>query len=236
VPPDGRADDHELKDLAKRAWVGVLQFQAILALLLFVPAWSLHFWEAWVYWMLFSGCVLFITAYFLKHDPRLVERRLQVGPVAEPETTQKIIQAIAGVLFCALLIVPGFDHRLYGSALPVPIVVSADVLVVIGLGIVFVVFKENSYTASVVKVEVEQPVISTGPYRILRHPMYAGGMLALLATPLALGSLWALLVAVPLCGAIVVRLLDEERYLSVHLSGYTAYCEKVRYRLIPGIW
>jgi protein-S-isoprenylcysteine O-methyltransferase Ste14 len=229
-------DAHELKNLSKRAWLGALQFLVILALLLFLPAWSLRFWEAWIYWTLFSGCVLFITRHFLKHDPRLVERRLQVGPIAEPETIQKIIQAVAGVLFCALMIVPGCDHRLHGSVVPIPVVLSADLLVVMGLMIIFLVFKENSYTASVVTVEAEQQVISTGPYRIVRHPMYAGGILLLFATPLALGSLWALLVAVPLCGAIVLRLLDEERYLSAHLSGYTAYCRSVRYRLIPGIW
>jgi protein-S-isoprenylcysteine O-methyltransferase Ste14 len=225
-----------MSDRSKKALMGLVNLQVMLALLLFLPAWSLHFWEAWIFWMLFSASVLFITLYFVKHDPRLVERRLTVGPVAEPEQSQKIIQAIAGLLFCALLMVPGFDHRLHWSAVAALLVLAADVLVVLGLTIVFLVFKENSHAASVVKVEAGQHVISTGPYRVVRHPMYAGGVLAMLATPLALGSLWALLAAVPLCGAIVIRLLDEERYLSAHLPGYAVYRRKVRYRLVPLVW
>jgi protein-S-isoprenylcysteine O-methyltransferase Ste14 len=223
-------------DLSRKALLGFIRLQVVLALLLFLPAWSLRFWEAWIYWIVFSVSVLFITLYFLKHDPRLVERRLRVGPGAEPEASQKIIQALTGLLFCALLIVPGLDHRFHWSALPIPIVLSADVVVVLGLLIVFFVFKENSHTGSVVKVEPGQQVVETGPYRLVRHPMYAGGVLAFLATPLALGSLWALLVAVPLCGAIVARLLDEERFLSAHLPGYDGYCRKVRYRLMPMVW
>jgi protein-S-isoprenylcysteine O-methyltransferase Ste14 len=225
-----------VNSLWKKALIGFIRLQVMLALLLFLPAWSLRFWEAWIYWMLFSGSVLIITLYFLKHDPRLVERRLKVGPGAEPERSQKIIQAIAGMLACALIIVPGFDHRFHWSAVPVPIVLLADVLVVLGLLIVFFVFRENSHAASVVRVEADQQVISTGPYRLVRHPMYAGAVLMFLATPFALGSLWALLVAVPLCGVVVVRLLDEERYLSVNLPGYYAYCQTVRYRLMPLVW
>lgn len=186
--------------------------------------------------MLFGISVLMITLYFLKHDPGLVNRRLDAGPGAEHEKIQKIIQAIASVLVCALIIVPGFDHRFHWSAVPTAIVLSADVMVALGLLMVFFVFRANSYAASVVKVEASQPVIETGPYRLVRHPMYAGGLLALLATPLALGSPWGLLVGIALCGVIVARLLDEERFLSAHLPGYDAYCRKVRYRLVPMVW
>ena len=157
-------------------------------------------------------------------------------PGAEPEESQKVIQAIAGALACALVIVPGFDYRWRWSAVPIPMVLAADVLVVLGFLMIFFVFRANSHAASSVRVEADQPVISTGPYRIVRHPMYAGGLVMVLATPCALGSLWALLVAVPLCSVIVVRLLDEERYLSAHLPGYDAYCAHVRYRLLPLVW
>lgn len=223
-------------DLSRKALGGFFKFQMFLALLLFLPAWSLRFWEAWVYWTLFSASVLLITLYFLKHDPDLIGRRLEVGPGSEPEKGQKIIQAIASLLTCALFLIPGFDHRLHWSAVPIPIVLSADVLVASGFLIIFFVFRKNSHTAGVVKVEAGQQVISTGPYRLVRHPMYAGSMLLFLATPFALGSSWALLAAVPLCGVIVVRLLDEERFLSAHLPGYDAYRRKVRYRLIPVVW
>ncbi len=216
--------------------MGLVRFQIVLAVMLFLPAWSLRFWEGWIYWIVFSVSVLVITLYFLKHDPRLVERRLEVGPAAEPERTQKIIQAIGGLLFCALLSVPGFDHRFHWSTVAVPVVLFADVLVGLALVVVFMVFKENSHTASIVSVEAGQPVVSTGLYRFVRHPMYAGGMLGFLVTPLALGSLWALLVAVPLCGVVIARLLDEERHLLARLPGYESYCRKVRYRLVPGVW
>jgi protein-S-isoprenylcysteine O-methyltransferase Ste14 len=112
------------------------------------------------------------------------------------------------------MIVPGLDHRLHWSTVPTPLVLLGDVLVVVGFLIIFFVFKENSYTAGTVKVEANQHVISTGLYRLVRHPMYSGGMVMLLATPLALGSLWALPIAIALCGAIVARLLNEEQYLS----------------------
>jgi len=222
--------------LRKKALTGCIKFQLTLALFLFLPAWSLRFWEAWLYWLLFSASALILTLYFLKHDPQLIERRLEAGPVAEQEKSQKIIQAIASVLVCALFIVPGFDHRLHWSTAPTPLVLLADVSVVLGFLIVFFVFRENSYTAGTVKVEANQHVISTGPYRFVRHPMYVGATLMFLATPFALGSLWALLVAVPLCGVIVARLLNEEQYLSAHLPGYIAYCQKVRYRLLPMVW
>gem|GEM_PF-419456 len=149
-----------------------------------------------------------------------------VDPGAEPEKSQKVIQVIAGMLACALIIVPGFDDRWRWLVVPIPIVLAADVLVVLGFLMIFLVFRANSYAASSVRVEVDQPVIATGPYRVVRHPIYAGVIVMVLATPFVLGSLWALLVAVPLCGVIVVRLLDEEWYLSAHLPGYDVYCQK----------
>lgn len=226
----------QVNNLASKALTGLVRFQVILAVLLFLPAWSLRFWEAWIYWTLSSASVLIITLYFLKHDPRLIERRLAVGPRAEPLKSQKLIQTITGALWCALMIVPGFDHRWHWSDAPTPMVPIADVLVVLGFLIIFFVFRENSYTAGVVKVETNQQVISTGPYGVVRHPMYAGAALMFLATPVALGSLWALLVAILLCGGLAARLLDEERYLSANLPGYTAYCQKVKYRLVPFVW
>jgi protein-S-isoprenylcysteine O-methyltransferase Ste14 len=225
-----------VSDLSKKAIAGCIRFNGFLALLLFLPAWSLRFWEAWTYWVVFSASVLLITVYFLEHDPRLIERRLDAGPGAEREKSQAIIQAIASLMVLALFLIPGFDHRLGWSAVPTPVVLTADVLVVSGFLVVFLVFRENSYTSAVVTVEADQRVISSGPYRLVRHPMYAGAWLIFLATPFALGSWWALLAAVPLCGLIVVRLLHEERFLSANLPGYDSYRREVRYRLVPLVW
>jgi protein-S-isoprenylcysteine O-methyltransferase Ste14 len=208
----------------------------ILALLLFLPAWSLHFWQAWIYWTLFSFAVLFLTLYFLKYDPALIERRMKAGPLAEQEKSQKIIQTIVVMLMCITFVIPGFDHRFHWSSVPTSAVMTADALVLVGFLIIFFVFKENSYAAGTVQVEAHQHVISTGPYRWVRHPMYVGAVFMFLATPVALGSFWALPPAFCLVGMIAIRLLEEEKYLTKNLCGYDAYRHKVRYRLIPYVW
>jgi protein-S-isoprenylcysteine O-methyltransferase Ste14 len=225
-----------MNPLSKTALLGFIRFQLVLGLMLFLPAWSLRFWQAWIFWGLFSGSVLFITLYFLRHDPALIQRRLAVGSTAEREKSQKIIQAIAGVLCCAVVIIPGFDHCFHWSAAPTSVVVVADAMVVLGLTTVFRVFKANTYTASTVQVEPDQQVVSSGPYAWVRHPMYAGSILGFLATPFALGSIWGIVPAALLCIVVVVRLVHEERYLSKNLPGYAAYCQRVRYRLVPRVW
>jgi protein-S-isoprenylcysteine O-methyltransferase Ste14 len=225
-----------MDNLKRKSLIGLIQLQVAMALLIFAPAGSLRFWPGWVFWILFFICVDALTLYFLKHDPHLIAGRLRAGPRAEQETSQKIIQAIAGALFCAVLIVPGLDHRFHWSHMPAAIVLLGDVLVVLSFAMMFFVFKENSYAASTIKVEAEQPVISTGLYRLVRHPMYSAGVILFIGTPLALGSAWGLIVAIPLCGVIIARLLDEERYLAAHLPGYDAYRRQVRHHLVPFVW
>ena len=223
-------------NLQRTVVLGLARLQVILMLLIFVPAGTLRFWPGWLFSMVFLASVVFLTFYFLKRDPHLIENRMKAGPGAEQQRSQKIIQAFTGALAALLVIVPGLDHRYGWSSVPAWIVIGANALVLLGFLIIYRVFEENSFAASTIKVEAEQRVISTGPYRLVRHPMYAGGALLLLATPLALGSYWALPVAIAITLAIVVRLLDEERYLSVNLPGYDTYCREVRYRLIPMAW
>ena len=222
--------------LRTRALQGLAQFVVTLGALLFLSAWSLNYWQAWLFLALFSTSISGITLDLMHRDPALLERRLRAGAGAEKEKTQKIIQAVANVFFLALIIIPGLDHRFGWSHLPVWVVVAGDGLVVIGLYIVFLVFRENSYTSGVIEVASDQRVISTGPYRIVRHPMYAGALVMLLGMPLALGSAWGVLVCLPMAAAITVRLIDEERYLVRHLVGYAEYRERTRYRLIPGLY
>ena len=223
----------EASNLQRTVVLGLMRLQVIMMLLIFIPAGSIHFWQGWRFSIVFLASVVFLTFYFLKRDPHLIENRLTAGPGAEQEKSQKIIQAFTGTLAALLVIVPGLDHRFHWSSVPAWIVILANALVVLGFLIIYRVFSENSFAASTIKVEAEQRVISTGPYRLVRHPMYAGGALLLLATPFALGSLWGLPVAVAITAAIIIRLLDEERYLSANLPGYDAYCREVRYRLIP---
>jgi protein-S-isoprenylcysteine O-methyltransferase Ste14 len=196
----------------------------------------LDFWEAWAFLSVFFFPVLFITLYFLRKDPKLIERRLRVGPVAEKRMSQKLIQSIASLFFILSFLVPGFDHRFHWSLVPTILVIAADGILLLGFFIVFFVFKENSYTSAVVEVGTDQKVICTGPYAVVRHPMYSGALLLFFFMPISLGSWWALLLALPMFVVIVLRLLDEEKFLLRSLAGYGEYCQNVRYRLIPRIW
>jgi protein-S-isoprenylcysteine O-methyltransferase Ste14 len=222
--------------LRRRAWTGAVSLLIALWLILFLPAWSLGYWQAWIYWLLVSAYLILITQYFVKTRPELLGRRPGAGPAAGEGPGQTIIQAVRSISFILLLIVPGFDHRLGWSAVPLPGVIAGDLLAVAGLVIVFITFRESRYTQTAIRVEKDQAVVSTGPYAVVRHPMYAGICLLLIATPFALGSVWALLPALPAVAAIILRLLGEEKYLTNHLPGYPEYCRKTRYRLIPRIW
>ena len=225
-----------MNTLSRQTAIAVARFQIILGLLLFLPAGGLDFWQGWVFWALFAIATASSTAYFLRHDPRLIERRKRAGPLAEQRQSQKRIMVAAMAFSLALMVVPGLDHRWLWSNVSVPLVLLSDVAVALGYLIVFLTLKENSFAASTVTVEADQRVISTGLYAQIRHPMYTGGSAMILATPLALGSYWGLLPAAALVATIVVRLLDEERFLLTDLNGYDAYCARVRYRLLPGIW
>jgi protein-S-isoprenylcysteine O-methyltransferase Ste14 len=224
------------QSLRRRSFEAVAQFLVSLAALIFLPAWTLEYWRGWLFFAVFSASIILVTAYFLKADPALVERRLKAGAAAETRRSQKVIQALAGVLFFLTVLLPVLDHRFGG--LPVPAAVSAlgNLLVVLGFVVIFFVFKANSYTSGVVEVGKGQEVISTGPYAIVRHPMYSGALLMFLGMPPALGSWRGLLLLVPLTGLLVWRLVDEEKFLEEELPGYREYRRKVRYRLVPWIY
>ena len=215
---------------------GFVTLMLILAICLFLPAQSLNFWRAWVYLGVWAGCVIPITVYLFRHDLKLLASRLSVGPAAETDKRQKIIQSLASLFFIALFIVPGLDFRLHWSNVPAAITIISDAIVALGFWVVFLVFKENTYTSAVIEVAEEQKVISSGPYRLVRHPMYAGALLLLLFTPLALGSLVAVPFVLPMILIIAVRLVNEEKFLRENLKGYSAYCRQVRYHLLPFVW
>jgi protein-S-isoprenylcysteine O-methyltransferase Ste14 len=222
--------------LRVKAFSGLAFMTVIIGVFLFLPAWTLDYWQAWVYLFVFSGSCAIVTLYFLKHDTELIKRRVKAGPTAEKEKTQKVIQSLANVAFILGILLPGLDHRFQWSQIPVSLVLTSDVIVLLGFIAVFLVFKENTYTSAIVEVDPDQKVISTGPYRLVRHPMYAGALVMFLFTPVALGSFWGVLGTIPLIVLIIFRLLDEEKFLAEHLSGYKEYCNTTRYRLIPRIW
>src|SRR5712692_2244057 len=222
-----------MNKLLVRSFVGLIFLLLVLALCLFLPAGSLAYWQAWVFLAVFGVCVTLITAYLFRFDPGLLSRRVEAGPVAEPEPIQKVIQSVAALFFILMFIVPGLDYRFHWSNVPLALVAISELMVVLGLFIVFLVFRENSYTGATVRVAAEQKVVTTGPYAVVRHPMYAGALLMCLFVPLALGSWVGVPFAVPLIIVIAVRLLDEEKLLKADLPGYEAYCQKVRYHMIP---
>jgi protein-S-isoprenylcysteine O-methyltransferase Ste14 len=222
--------------LETRAFLGLGALAAVVGVLVFAVAGTLRYAEAWVFLGLFFGSSLAITLFLMRRDPALLERRVKAGPVAEQRPSQRKIQQLASGAFLAILAVPALDHRLAWSRVPLPAVVAGDVLVALGFVAVFLVFRANSYASAVVEVGAEQKVIDTGPYAVVRHPMYAGALVLLAGTPLALGSFWGLLALVPFTAVIAWRLLDEEALLVQQLPGYEAYREKTRYRLIPFVW
>ncbi len=223
-------------DVNRKALGGLLSLVVTLAALLFLPAWTLDYWQAWMFLLVFSVSVLLITVYLMSRDPGLLERRIQAGPGAEREALQKIIQFLASVVFVAMFVVSALDHRFRWSTVPVYVVMAGDSLVALGLLGVFFVFRENTFTSATIEVDTAQVVISTGPYAFVRHPMYIEALIMLAGVPLALGSWWGLLTLIPMTLVIVWRLLDEERFLAQNLSGYQEYTQRVRYRLLPFIW
>ena len=232
----GRTKEAEMGNIIVKSFGGFAFLLLVLALVLFISAGSLSFWQAWVYLTVFALCTLLITAYLIQYDQNLLASRVKAGPVAEPQKRQQLIQSLASLFFIGLFIVSGLDYRFHWSDVPPVVSLISDGLVVLGFLIVFLVFRENSYTRATIEVSQEQQLITSGPYRVVRHPMYAGASLLLIFSPLALGSWVALPLSIGLILVVVFRLLEEEKFLLTHLSGYEAYCQQVRYHLIPFIW
>jgi protein-S-isoprenylcysteine O-methyltransferase Ste14 len=225
-----------MNDLNKKAFEGLTFFILALAVLLFLPVWTFHYWQAWVFLSVFSVSVFLITVYLMKKDTKLLERRVNAGSAHEKEKSQKVIQFVAQFAFIAVVVFPSIDHRFGWSTVPAYICIIGDMLVALGLFVVFLVFRKNTFTSATIEVASDQKVISTGPYAFVRHPMYSGAIIMLLGVPLALGSWWGLLAVIPITFVMIWRLLDEEKFLSRDLPGYIEYCAKVRWHLVPGIF
>jgi protein-S-isoprenylcysteine O-methyltransferase Ste14 len=225
-----------MNDVTRRASRSSLFGILTLAALLFIPAGTLDYWQAWLFMAVFVCASGASTIYLAIRDPKLLERRMHVGPRAEKEPAQKIIMAFAMVGFIAMLVFPALDHRFGWSSLPASVSLLGDALIALGFLFIFFVFRENSYSASTIQIAEGQTVISTGPYALVRHPMYAGGLVMWVGIPLALGSWWGLFVLLLLLPVLIWRLLDEERILRQNLPGYAQYQTKVKYRLLPFIW
>jgi protein-S-isoprenylcysteine O-methyltransferase Ste14 len=211
---------------------------ALTAGMLFVPAGTLDYWEAWVFLGIVFIPMTVFSAYFYKHDPALVERRLQRK---EKVKEQKVVMKLANLIFIAALLIPGLDHR-FGwteklvGGVPLWLKITAQTLVLGGYLFTFWVISVNRFASRTIQVELEQRVISDGPYRLVRHPMYFGALVMWLSVSVALGSYVACPVFALLVPVIVARLLNEEKVLRLELPGYESYCQKTRFRLVPYLW
>lgn len=225
-----------MKSLNAKAWLSLAALAVVMGLLLFVPAGTVRYWQAWVYLSIFIGAAALTTLYLMRKDPALLARRMSGGPTAETRPVQRLIMLGASISFLALLVVPALNHRFARSAVPLGAVVAGDVLVVVGFYLIFLVYRENTFTSATIEIAENQKVISTGPYAVVRHPMYASASLYLLGTPLALGSYWGLIPIVVMVPFLIWRLFDEERLLADNLPGYRDYQRQVRHRLVPFLW
>ena len=205
-------------------------------LLLFWPAGTFDYWQAWVFIAVFEVGTMIPTIYLAVKVPDAFRRRTRTGPLAESRMVQKFI--IVGIILTTVAagVLSALDHRFGWSTVPTAVVVVGNVLVLVGLAVAEVVVIQNNYAAATITVEKEQPVVSTGLYSLVRHPMYVGALILVVGMPLALGSFWGLLTLIPGVLIFVARITDEEKALRQDLEGYDEYTEKVHYRLVPGVW
>jgi protein-S-isoprenylcysteine O-methyltransferase Ste14 len=225
-----------MASLATRAWVSLVILAAVMGLLVFGAAGTIDYWQGWLYLAVFFAVSVLTTLDLIHRDPALLERRMRGGPTAESRPTQKRVMFGASAGFISLLVIPALDRRFHWSTVSAAVVLLGNVLVVIGFYFIFRVYRENTYTSATIEIAQDQTVVTTGPYAIVRHPMYASALLYVIGTPLALGSWWGLIGVAVMLPFLVWRLLDEERMLVANLAGYTDYQRKVRFRLIPGAW
>ncbi|OBJ87067.1 methyltransferase family protein [Mycobacterium asiaticum] len=223
-------------NIGLKAIVSGLVGTVFFGMVVFYPAGTLRYWQGWVFVAIFAVASLVPSAYLARTNPAALQRRMHAGPRAETRTVQKFIIVGAFAALFALMALSALDHRFGWSAVPAAVTVLGDVMVAVGLSIAMLTIIQNNYAAATVTVEAGQPVVSTGLYGFVRHPMYFGNLILMFGIPLALGSYWGLVVFVPAVLVLVFRILDEERALVAGLNGYRDYTHRVPYRLVPHVW
>jgi protein-S-isoprenylcysteine O-methyltransferase Ste14 len=225
-----------LKNLIFPTLKGFLLGVVALGIVLFLPAWTLNYWQAWVFILVFIGLVSASGVYFSIKDPALIERRKQIEPTAQKSSGGKfnIIYVYTGIF--GLLVLSALDHRFGWSQMSASVSIIGDGLIIIANVIWLYSKKENSFAGSGIKIYDGQKVITTGPYALVRHPNYVGDLFLFFGVPLALGSWWGLVIFALLIPLVVWMIHDEEKFLKKELSGYVEYMQKVKYRLLPYLW
>jgi protein-S-isoprenylcysteine O-methyltransferase Ste14 len=178
--------------LTRKAAEGIVGMFLAMAAILFGLAGTLDYWQAWLFLATYFACSIALTVWMVRRDPQLLARRMRGGPFAEKEPAQRVIMLVASAGFAGMIVVPALDHRLGWSHVPVSVVMAGNVLMVVGWFAIYFVFRENTYTSSTIELAADQKVVSTGPYALVRHPMYAGALAMLFGIPISLGSWWGL--------------------------------------------
>ncbi len=208
----------------------------LFGLMLFAPAWTFDYWQAWAFLAVYSVSTWLPSIHLMRTNPAALQRRMHGGPTAETRPVQKVVMVFAFVSLAAMMVVSVLDHRFGWSRVPAAISLVGDVVVATGLGLQMLVIVQNSYAAANITVEAGQKLVSTGVYGFVRHPMYTGAAIMTVGIPLALGSYWGLLLVIPAVGMLIPRILDEEAMLTGELPRYREYAQRVRYRLVPNVW
>ena len=223
----------DLKALKRTVFVRFSLILLILGLVFFFSAGTIKYREAWAYIITISIPMIIFGIYMFRHNPKFLERRMKTE---EKRKEQKLIQKVGALPFLLVYLLPGLDKRFGWSDLPYSIALIGLAPVLLGYLMILYVFLTNSYASRVVEVEKGQRVITTGPYALVRHPMYVGVILFYSVTPIALGSYWAMIPSLLIIPILVFRIKDEEKELLENLTGYREYAQKVKYRLLPFVW
>lgn len=223
----------EMKFLIKKLIIRFTLLPIFFLLLVILPAGTFNYWQAYVVIAILVIPMFFVLMYFLKKDPRFLERRTHFN---EKEKQQKLLGLLSTPVFLAIFVISGLDHRFGWSNIPLFIIIISDIIILSGYLIVFFVFRQNSYASRVVEISENQKVITTGLYSIIRHPMYMGVLIMYTPIPVALGSYWGLIAVSILPIVLILRIINEEKVLSDNLEGYKEYCQKTKYKLIPFVW
>lgn len=225
----GKVDKRLLANAATKYLGGLVFF----ALLLFLPAGTFHYWNAWVLIASLFGPMLILGAVLLIKSPDLLAKRLNTE---EKESQQKAVVALSGIIFIAAFILAGLDFRYGWTDMPVWMVYAAVIVLLLSYLMYAEVMRENAYLSRTIEVQEGQKVVDTGLYGVVRHPMYSATIFLFLSLPLVLGSLFSFAVMLAYIPVIGARIKNEEKVLTQSLTGYKEYKQKVKSKVIPYIW